>query len=663
MPVYQALAGRVWCLIFSAQSVLQALAGRSRWVKSGSQLVTPRLESTDAVMTPQRNRQIQRQRSLAKLASNHNSYSSGTTKEDWSLRKQSNAAFVMCQTLNNGSFSSGYTKFMNLNFILHMEFSCESWSSSSRRVTGTPIKKLLVEEMSKETESKRHPQSVIARLMGLDGLPPPQPLHRQHKGLLKRWKMSPKVEEFWSSCSRDGWKDSIRISSRSRSFATSSVTSTNCSIRKVLSPIYSGHEFGNGAVPNYAYYSIYYKPRNGSPPWRLDDKDGHFVFAIRENLTTCYRILSKMGEVVVQIRNWFDYRKSYLYLHEFTPEFNTDLKPENIPSCFIRICLKVPDYTVLDGTILVTCERGCILVNFCSVKARIKKIQLEPVHFQCGDQSLIRWRPVKRYVPSWLRNISEECTLWIGQGCKLPKEYEGIWITPATDRILSKMGEGTFGQVLECLDNERKEIVAIKIVRSINKYREAAMIEIDVLQKLSRHDIGGTRCVQIRNWFDYLMHDLHLIHTDLKPENILLVSSEYVKVPDYKLLSRSTKDGSFFNNLPKSSAIKLIDFGSTTFEHEDHTYVASTRQYCAPEVILGLGWNYPCDLWSVGCILVELCSGETLFEAHENLEHLAVIERVLGPLPQHMIITFVLRNISRGVHAWIGQRVQAPKKV
>lgn len=31
------------------------------------------------------------------------------------------------------------------------------------------------------------------------------------------------------------------------------------------------------------------------------------------------------------------------------------------------------------------------------------------------------------------------------------------------------------------------------------------------------------------------MHDLTLIHTDLKPENILLVSSEYTKVPDYKV--------------------------------------------------------------------------------------------------------------------------------
>ncbi|KAF5940805.1 hypothetical protein HYC85_021972 [Camellia sinensis] len=230
---------------------------------------------------------------------------------------------------------------------------------------------------------------------------------------------------------------------------------------KVLPTIYCGHEFANGAVPNYACSSIYYKgvPHNGCPPWRPDDKDGHYVFAIGENLSPRYRILSKMGE-------------------------------------------------------------------------------------------------------------------------------------------------GTFGKVLECLDNEKKEIVAIKIVRSLHKYREAAMIEIDVLQKLARHDIGATRCVQIRNWFDYLMHDLRLIHTDLKPENILLVSPEYVKVPDYK----------------------------------DHSYVVSTRHYRAPEVILGLGWNYPCDLWSIGCILVELCSGDALFQTHENLEHLAMMERVLGPLPQHMIV-------------------------
>lgn len=100
--------------------------------------------------------------------------------------------------------------------------------------------------------------------------------------------------------------------------------------------------------------------------------------------------------------------------------------------------------------------------------------------------------------------------------------------------------------------------------------------------------------------------------------------------------SRSPKDGFYFKRVPKSSAIKVIDFGSTTYERQDQSYIVSTRHYRAPEVILGkfffsfmihvcfshiavyeltsfnhitgLGWSYPCDIWSIGCIIVELCT-------------------------------------------------------
>nr|GMD41405.1 serine/threonine-protein kinase AFC3 isoform X1 [Ipomoea batatas] len=33
-----------------------------------------------------------------------------------------------------------------------------------------------------------------------------------------------------------------------------------------------------------------------SPPHRDDDRDGHYVFSLGENLTPRYKILSKMGE-------------------------------------------------------------------------------------------------------------------------------------------------------------------------------------------------------------------------------------------------------------------------------------------------------------------------------------------------------------------------------
>lgn len=52
---------------------------------------------------------------------------------------------------------------------------------------------------------------------------------------------------------------------------------------------------------------------------------------------------------------------------------------------------------------------------------------------------------------------------------------------------------GTFGQVLNCLDRETGEMVAIKVVRSIKKYRDAAMTEIDVLQLLKKNDKSGRR--------------------------------------------------------------------------------------------------------------------------------------------------------------------------
>lgn len=61
--------------------------------------------------------------------------------------------------------------------------------------------------------------------------------------------------------------------------------------------------------------------------------------------------------------------------------------------------------------------------------------------------------------------------------------------------------------------------------------------------------------------------------------------------------------------IPASSAIKVIDFGSATFEEQYHSNIVSTRHYRAPEVILGMGWSYPCDMWSVGCIIVELLTG------------------------------------------------------
>jgi serine/threonine protein kinase len=128
-----------------------------------------------------------------------------------------------------------------------------------------------------------------------------------------------------------------------------------------------------------------------------------------------------------------------------------------------------------------------------------------------------------------------------------------------------------------------------------------------------------------------VLHDLNLIHTDLKPENILLCDNAYQTFTYNRKIPSSSQTVSRQAGQRKvllDTEIRLIDFGSATFQDEYHSSVVSTRHYRAPEIILGLGWSFSCDIWSIGCILVEFFTGDALFQTHDNLEHLAMMESV-----------------------------------
>lgn len=45
------------------------------------------------------------------------------------------------------------------------------------------------------------------------------------------------------------------------------------------------------------------------------------------------------------------------------------------------------------------------------------------------------------------------------------------------------------------------------------------------------------------------------------------------------------------------------------------------------------------DIWSMACIIAELYTGEMYFPTHENVEHLALMQKVCGYFPSHMIET------------------------
>lgn len=254
--------------------------------------------------------------------------------------------------------------------------------------------------------------------------------------------------------------------------------------------------------------------------------------------------------------------------------------------------------------------------------------------------------------------------------------------------IQKLVGQGTFGKVVACYDKVNRDTVAIKIIRNIPKYRDAAKIELRILTTLKKFDNDNkNHCIHLRECFDYrghicivtdllkislydflennkfkpypgshiqaiskqlirsvtFFHDLNLIHTDLKPENILLHDDSYLR----KQLKSSTIISSYFNlnsssekrrldkppkflRILNNPLIQIIDFGSAIFDDEYHSSIVSTRHYRAPEIVLGVGWSFPCDVWSMGCILVELVIGEPVFRTHDNLEHLAMIEKICG---------------------------------
>ena len=66
------------------------------------------------------------------------------------------------------------------------------------------------------------------------------------------------------------------------------------------------------------------------------------------------------------------------------------------------------------------------------------------------------------------------------------------------------------------------------------------------------------------------------------------------------------------------------------------SYIQS-RSYRAPEVILGLPYDGGIDMWSMGCVVAEMYTGEVTFQNDSEVSMLSRIEAICGPFPKHMI--------------------------
>lgn len=222
--------------------------------------------------------------------------------------------------------------------------------------------------------------------------------------------------------------------------------------------------------------------------------------------------------------------------------------------------------------------------------------------------------------------------------------------------IKAVLGKGSFGQVLRCFDHKTKTNVAVKVIINTEYMRQQGEIEISILQHLNSiqghenssiiqsidyfifrnhicvsfeilgknlfefskslhsHQINNNQIKSIA--FDLLsglsfIHKNYVVHCDLKPENVLMCQN--------------------------SLNVKIIDFGSSCYIGRQRLQYIQSRFYRAPEVILGIPYGPPMDIWSFACIIGELINGKPLFPGTDEAEQLEMYMEVFGLPPREVI--------------------------
>jgi serine/threonine-protein kinase SRPK3 len=90
----------------------------------------------------------------------------------------------------------------------------------------------------------------------------------------------------------------------------------------------------------------------------------------------------------------------------------------------------------------------------------------------------------------------------------------------------------------------------------------------------------------------------------------------------------------------ESVKVKIVDLGNACWTYKHFTDDIQTRQYRAPEVLLGASYDTSADMWSMACIVFELITGDLLFDPHAGKtwdreeDHLAMMIELLGNFPR-----------------------------
>jgi len=95
-------------------------------------------------------------------------------------------------------------------------------------------------------------------------------------------------------------------------------------------------------------------------------------------------------------------------------------------------------------------------------------------------------------------------------------------------------------------------------------------------------------------------------------------------------------------NMLRQCRTVVVDLGNACWTHRHFSEDIQTRQYRAPEVLIGTKYDTSADMWSLGCITFELLTGDLLFDPRagedydRDEDHLAMFQELLGKMPKRL---------------------------
>jgi len=134
----------------------------------------------------------------------------------------------------------------------------------------------------------------------------------------------------------------------------------------------------------------------------------------------------------------------------------------------------------------------------------------------------------------------------------------------------------------------------------------------DVLHRCGKfpEHVMSTCCNHVVKGLNYLHGERRIMHRDVKPSNILVNSKGVFKIADFGM---SKELGENFS--------------------AGQTWVG-TSLYMSPERVQGLNYSFSADIWSLGIIVVEACTGKSPFEGTKGVDILdAIVDNAPPALP------------------------------